>query len=674
MNLDIHHCARLLQNIKTINAGRQLHLLFLKRGVIPSALTIVNRIVQMYVKFSNLNDAHKLFDEMPHRNCFTWNTMIEGYLKTCNKDASLSLFHSIPDKNEFSWNLVITGLIKLGEVEIGRRLFDEMPDKNGVVLNSVIHGYVRGGRPEEAVRVFRDVELCGDDSFVLATVIGACTDLLALEWGKQIHARIIVNDVEFDSVLGSALINMYGKCGDIDEASHVLSKMSDVDDFSVSALISGYANCGRMNDARRIFCSRSDNDCVILWNSMIAGYVNNNEVLEALDFYGKMRELRIKEDFSTFASLLSACGSLGNLGYSKQVHGHAHKFGVVNDLLVATGLVDMYAKCRCPNDACKLYSELEIYDTVLLNSMITIYFSCGRLEDARQVFDNMPCKSLISWNSMLVGLSQNGCAIEALNLFCKMNEMNLKIDKYSLASVISACASISSLELGEQIFAKATIIGLESDQIVSTTLVDFYCKCGFVQTGRNVFDQIIKYDEASWNSMLMGYATNGYGFEALALFTEMRCGAFVPTEITFTAVLSACDHCGLVEDGRKWFYAMKHDYGIEPGIEHFSCMVDLFSRAGCLGEAMRLIEQMPFKCDESMWASVLRGCVAHGDKTLGKNIVKRLTKLDPENSGAYVQLSGIFAISGEWERSEQVRKLMNDMKIRKNAGCSWMDG
>lgn len=674
MNLDLHHCARLLQNIKTINAGKQLHLLFLKRGVLPSALTIANRVVQMYVKLSHLKDAHNLFDEMAERNCFTWNTMIEGYLKSCNKNASLGLFYLMPDKNEFSWNLVITGLIKLGEVEVGRRLYNEMPSKNGVVLNSVIHGYVRSGCPKEAVKVFRDFKLCSDDSFVLATVIGACTDLLALEWGKQIHARIIVNNVEFDSVLGSALINMYGKCGGIDEASHVLSKMSDVDDFSVSALITGYANCGRMDDARRIFYSRSDNYCVIVWNSMIAGYISNNEILEGLDLYAKMRKCRIKEDFSTFASVMSACGSLGNLVYCKQVHGHACKFGIVNDLIVATGLIDMYAKCRCPDEACKLFSELQTYDTVLLNSMITIYFSCGKLEDAIRVFDTMPSKSIISWNSMLVGLSQNGCAIDALDLFCKMNKMDLKLDKFSLASVISACASISSLELGEQIFAKATVIGLESDQIISTALVDFYCKCGFVQKGRDLFDQIIKCDEASWNSMLMGYATNGYGFEALALFTEMRCTGFVPTEITFTAVLSACDHCGLVEEGRNWFNAMTHEYGIEPGIEHFSCMVDLFSRAGCLVEAMKLIDQMPFKCDESMWASVLRGCVAHGDKMLGKNIVKRLTELDPENSGAYVQLSGIFATSGEWESSAQVRKLMNDMKIRKNAGRSWMDG
>lgn len=604
--------------------------------------------------------------------------MIEGHMKMGNKNESLRFFYSMPEKNEFSWNLVVLGLVKEGELDMGRRLFEEMPRKNGVALNAIIHGYSRNGRSREAIRVFKDwnAEMWGsmcDDSFVLATVIGACTDLLALDWGKQISSCIIVNAVEVDSVLGSALVNLYGKCGELDCARHVLNSMADPDDYSLSALLSGYANCGRMDDARRVFLIKSD-PCVVLWNSMIAGYVANNEIGEALALYAKMRENGVMEDFSTFASVLSACSTLGVVDYSKQMHAHACKLGVVDDLIVATGLVDMYAKCRRAEAACKIFDELEFYDTILLNSMITIYSNCGRLEDAKRVFYSVPSKSLISWNSMLVGLSQNGCPVEALDFFCKMNTMGLKIDEFSLASVLSACASISFVELGEQVFARAIVVGLECNQVISTSVVDFYCKCGFVHRGRKVFDKTIKYDEASWNSMLMGYATNGYGFEALALFDDMRCGGFVPTEITFTAVLSACDHCGLVEEGRKWFYAMKHDYHIDPGIEHYSCMVDLFARADCLQEAMELIEQMPFDVDESMWASVLRGCVAHGNKSLGMNIVEKLIELNPLNSGAYVQLSSMFATSGDWESSAEIREIMKDKKIRKNAGHSWADG
>lgn len=594
-----------------------------------------------------------------------------------NKEKSLELFHFMPHKNDFSWTMVVSGFVKAGEVEIARSLFNDMPRKNGIVWNSMIHGYARNGRTREAVRLFKDlssdpVEVSRGDTFVLATVIRACTDLAALNCGKQIHTRIVVDEVEFDSVLGSSLINMYGKCGDLDSANHILDMLKEPDDFSVSALISGYANCGRMNDARKIFNSKSD-PCVVLWNSMISGYISNNEEMDAFVLFNQMRRNEVQEDFSTLASVFNACSSLGILEICKQMHTHACKFGVIDDIIVASALVGAYSKCRSPYDACKLFSELKSYDTILLNSMITIYSNCGKIEDAKWIFQTMPNKSLISWNSMIVALSQNGCPVEALDLFREMNKLHLGMDKFSLASAISACASISSLELGEQVFARVTVIGLEFDQIISTSLVDFYCKCGFVDNGRKLFDGMMKSDEISWNSMLMGYATNGHGFKALTLFNEMRQAGVRPTEITFTGVLSACDHCGLVEEGRKWFYSMKWDYHIDPGIEHYSCMVDLFARSGCLEEAMNLVEQMPFEADASMWSSVLRGCVAHGHKTLGKKVAERIIELDPENSGAYVQLSSLFATSGDWEGSAEIRKLMRDKQIQKNPGCSWAD-
>ncbi|XP_052203439.1 putative pentatricopeptide repeat-containing protein At1g77010, mitochondrial [Diospyros lotus] len=678
MDVDLHSYARLLQSFNTqssIRQGRQLHPFFLKRGALGSAVTIANRLLQMYVRCGHIEDAQKVFEEMNERNCFTWNTVIECHMKSGSLQKALELFGLMPEKNCFSWNLVVTGSAKVGELNVARRLFNEMPRKNGVAWNSLIHGYASYGHPREAVRLFRELESdpCQEsrrDAFVLATVIGACTDLAALEYGKQIHARIIVDEVEFDSILATSLINLYGKSGDMDGATRVLSMIQDPDDFSLSALISGYANCGRMEEARKIFDIKID-PCVVLWNTMIAGYIANVKVDKALDLFKRMRKVGIQEDFSTFASVLSACNVLCMLVNCQQMHAHICKFGILDDLIIASALIDAYAKCGSPSDACKLFRELKRHDTILMNSMITVYSICGRIEDARQIFDTMQTKSLISWNSMVVGLSQNGYSIEALDLFCDMNRMGLCMDKFSLASVISACAGISSLELGEQVFARATVIGLELDQIVSTSLVDLYCKCGFVENGRKLFDQMIKSDEVSWNSMLMGYATNGHGTEALNLFNEMRSAGVVPTGITFTAVLSACDHCGLVEEGRKWFHAMKSHYHVDPGIEHYSCMVDLFARAGFLEEAMNLIKEMPFEVDASVWSSVLRGCVAHGNKNLAEKVVEQITDLDPQNSDAYVQLSNIFATSGDWERSAQIRELMRDRKLQKNPGSSW---
>ncbi|XP_010537311.1 PREDICTED: putative pentatricopeptide repeat-containing protein At1g77010, mitochondrial isoform X2 [Tarenaya hassleriana] len=672
MEGDYQCYVRLLQscNTRTREAlGRQIHGLFLKKGLLSSMVIAANNIIQMYWRCGSVSHARNLFDEMSDRNCFSWNIMIEGYMKSGDRDMSMKLFELMPERNNFTWNVVVSGFAKAGELGVAARLFGEMPRKDSVTLNSLLHGYTRNGYPEKAVRLFKELNP-STDAFLLSTVIGACTDLNALKCGKQIHAHILIGGIEYDSVMSSSLVNFYSKCGDLSVASNVLDQMEEPDDFSISALISGYTDCGRVNDARKVF-DRKMNRCVVLWNAMISGYISNNMEIQGLVLFNEMRRYEVREDSSTLASVVNACNGLGLLENGKAMHCHACRFGFIDDIVVASTLLDMYSKCGSPTDACKLFGELKNYDTILLNSMIAVYSNCGRIEEAKQIFEKIEKKSLISWNSMVVGLSQNGCPVETLNLFFHMHRLDLRTDKFSLSSVVSACASVSSLELGEQVFARAIIVGLDSDQIVSSSLIDLYCKCGLIQYGRKVFDSVVKSDEISWNSMLMGYATNGYGFEAIDLFNKMMDSGIRPTGVTFMGVLSACDHTGLVEEGRKLFDAMKREYHIDPGIEHFSCIVDLLARAGFLEESIGLVEKMPFKADASIWSSVLRGCVAHGDRAKGKRVAEKIIKLDPENSVAYIQLSAIFASSGDWERSEFVRNLMKEKHVRKNSGSSW---
>lgn len=680
MNLDVHSLVSILHSCNThlsLFLGKQLHLIFLKKGVVNSTVTLGNRLLQMYVKCGSMNDAVKLFDDMPQRNGFSWNTLIEGYIKSGDQERSLKLFEAMAHKDDFTWSLVVSGFAKAGKLEIARCLFDDMPRRNWVVWNSMINGYAKNGRPRDALRLFKDLSLdplkvSHEKKFIFATIVGACADFIALGCGKQIHARIVIDEVEFDSVLASSLVNFYGKCGDLDSASQILNSMKEPDDYSLSALITGFANSGRMNDARRVFDTKSNPD-VVLWNSLITGYVSSNENIGALLLFKEMLTNGVHGNSFTLASVLGAISISGILKHAEQMHTLASKLGLIGNVIAATAMLDAYSKCGSPDDACRLFSELKIFDTILLNSMITVYSNCGRVEDAKQIFMAMPSKSTISWNSMMVGLSQNGCPIEALDLFRQINVLDLRMDKFSLASVLSSCASISSLEYGEQVFARATIIGLDNDEIVSNSLVDFYCKCGLVEHGRKLFDRMMKSNEVAWNSMLIGYATNGHGSEALALFDEMRLAGVKPNEITFTGILSACDHCGLVKEGRKWFYKMKQDYHIDPNIEHYACMIDLFSRAGYLEEAMSLVEAMPFKLDASILSSVLRGCVAHGHKDLAKKMAERIIELDPENSGAYVQLSNALAGVNEWEGSAQIRQVMRDKSVPKNPACSWFD-
>ncbi|KAK9726837.1 hypothetical protein RND81_05G240700 [Saponaria officinalis] len=622
-----------------------------------------------------MRDADKLFDEMPMRNYYTWNTLIEGYMNFGDRVKSLEYFDSMPYKNDFSWNAVVRGCVKAGDLSLGRMLFSQMPWKTEIAWNLMIHGYARCGYPREALRLFKDLgfeagEVDWRDPFVLATVTSVCTDLMAYECGRQIHARIVIDGLEFGTALGSSLVNLYSKCGDLDNANHVLRSMKEPNHYSFSSLITGYADVGRMKDAQMVFDAMSD-PCVVIWSSLISGYVFNKEGVEALVVFNMMRNQGLRPHFSTFTSVLNACAGIGALQHGKQLHNLSLKSGILTDIIVACSLIDMYSKCKVADDACKFFSELEFHDNVLLTSMINVYNSCGRVREAKQIFDNVRNKCVIPWNSMLVGFTQNGCPLSTLELFCEMNKLEIRKDEISFASAISACGSIASLEFGEQVFAKAIVFGLESESTVCISLITLYCKCGNVDLGRKLFDGMVKCDEVSWNSMLSGYARNGQGMEVLRLFADMRRAGVKPDDITFTVVLSACSHCGLIEEAKKWFHRMQSDYHIKPGYEIYTCMVDLLARAGHLQEAVSLIRETPFEDDVGIWSSVLKGCVAYGDKEMGKEVAEMIIHLDPKNSGAYVQLSAMFATLGDWKVSTEVRDTMRAKHLKKNSGISW---
>ncbi|RRT54800.1 hypothetical protein B296_00012940 [Ensete ventricosum] len=548
---------------RSLPRGRQLHQVLLKCGHAAS-LYASNCLLQMYTRCgADLDDARRVFDEISHRNCFSWNSLIDAYLKSDEPCRARQLFDSMPRKNTFSWNAMITGLVRSGDMKNAQQLFEEMPVADAVACNAILHGYIRRGQKEKS--------------------------------------------------------------------------------------------------------------SVVLWNSIINAYASSNQGEGTLELFKMMTEEGIMPNSLTFASVLSACASIGIRKHGVQMHAFGCKHGILEDLVVASALIDSYSKCGIWEDACKVFREIRVYDTILLNTMISVYSNCGQIEEARKIFKMIPSKNMISWNSMIVGYSQNGHAVQALELFIDMHHLDLSIDKVALASAISSCASICALTTGEELFALTTRIGLVTDLVVTSSLVDLYCKCGKVIDGRRLFNGMPKFDVALWNSMLMGYASNGYAIEVLELFECMGSAGVSPNEVTFIAVLSACCHSGLVEKGLMWFRRMKVDYYIEPVAEHYSCVVDLLVRAGRLEESIDFIDMMPFKPDASMWTSVLGGCKAHGDEDLGSKVAERLIELNPQHSGPFLQLSSIYAAHGEWENSAQVRQMMNDRRISKHPGYSWID-
>uniref|UniRef100_A0A0E0KFE0 Uncharacterized protein n=1 Tax=Oryza punctata TaxID=4537 RepID=A0A0E0KFE0_ORYPU len=668
VTIDVRNCIQLLRSCSAV-AGQQLHQLLLKSGHVPSSLPPSNSLLLMYARCSPLHqhDAHRLFDEMPVKNCFSYNSVITTHLNSGDHHAALNIFRSMPERNTFSWNTIITGIVSTGNLDMARSLLIEMPVKDAVACNAVLHRYVRRGRADEAFALLRTVGLqCNgaeasspwNDPFVLATVVGACADQMKYDFGRQAHARMVVSKIEQDLVLSCALVNMYCKCGDLDSAHYVLNGLTQVDEFSLSALIYGYASCGHLHEAIQLF-DKKEKPSIALWNSLISGCAFACCGNDAFALFARMMRSDVSPDSSTYASILNVCGFSVMVNPGQQIHGCGLKSGAVNDIIVASALIDFYSKCGLWEDACIAFRELRFHDTIVLNSMITVYSNCGQIEEARRIFDMITDKSVISWNSMVVGLSQNGHANDALGLFCEMHRLGLRLNKVAIASALSASSSICSISFGEQIFSLATVLGLQSDHVVASSLIDLYCKCGSLANGCRIFEEINKPDEVLWNSMLIGYASNGYGHEALELLELMKTKGIKSSERTFIAVLSACCHSGLVKEGLTWFHRMQADFSVSPSAEHYACVTDLLVRAGRLEEAVEFIENMPFKADAVSWTTVIGGCKAQGNEAMMRKVAKKLMEMESSHPSLYVQLSSGLAALGDWTKSAEIRSMIS---------------
>ncbi|KAM1120715.1 hypothetical protein TB1_002505 [Malus domestica] len=294
--------------------------------------------------------------------------------------------------------------------------------------------------------------------------------------------------------------------------------------------------------------------------------------------------------------------------------------------------------------------------------------------DATILFSEFPKpKSKILWTAMISGLSQNDCSKEALQLYREMRSDNALPDQATFASVLRACAVISSLKNGREIHALICHTGFDLDELTCSALVDVYAKCGDVGSSVHVFKEMgTKNSVISWNSMVVEFAKNGYAEDALKIFDEMRHLHILPDDVTFLGVLTACSHAGKVAEGRQIYDSMVNNYSIQPRIDHVACMVDLLGRWGFLKEAEELVDRLNSEPSAMNWATLLGACRLHGDYIRGQHVAEKLIELEPQNSSTYVLLCNIHAASGNWDAASSLRREMKEKKLAKVPGCSWI--
>eukprot|EP00268_Persea_americana_P066160 TRINITY_DN8949_c0_g1_i7.p1 TRINITY_DN8949_c0_g1~~TRINITY_DN8949_c0_g1_i7.p1 ORF type:complete len:757 (+),score=115.65 TRINITY_DN8949_c0_g1_i7:263-2533(+) len=350
-------------------------------------------------------------------------------------------------------------------------------------------------------------------------------------------------------------------------------------DRFVTRLLCSYAYLGYMADALRLFENISNPD-TFQWNVMIRGYVDNGFFEEAFEFYQLMQVMGVRADNYTFPFVIKSCAGLCSFVEGWKIHCRLIEVGLDLDVYVGNSLISMYAKTGC-------------------------------IDFAEKVFDEMPIRDCVSWNSMIGGYALDGDGWKSLLCFQEMMECGIEADRFSVISALTACSLVKSVKHGMEIHYHVIRCGLLSDVMVQTTLVDMYCKCGNVAFAEHLFNSMFQRNIVAWNSLIDGYALNDHPHEALLTSVEMQERDKInPNPITLVNLLPACAQLRGLSQGKS-IHATAIRKGFLPFLVLETAIVDMYAKCGELRSAEQLFEQMMEKnlisCNAMIAAYVQNG-------------------------------------------------------------------
>ncbi|KAF5748761.1 pentatricopeptide repeat-containing protein [Tripterygium wilfordii] len=450
---------------------------------------------------------------------------------------------------------------------------------------------------------------------------------------------------------------------------HVLQLGFDSDIFVHNAVIHMLVSCNELVAARKVF----DESCVrdlVSWNSLINGNVRNGWAEEAIRLYREMEKEKVMPDEVTMIGVVSSCAQLEDLSLGRKFHRLIEERKLIVTIPLANALMDMYAKCGNLEAAKEIFDGMKKRTIVSWTTMVVGYAKFGLLDVAAKLFDEMPEKDVVPWNALIGGYIHAIQSKEALALFHKMQASNIKPDEVTMVYCLSACSQLGALDTGIWIHHYIEKHDLSLNVALGTALVDMYAKCGNITKAVQVFHELPRRNSLTWTAIIGGLALHGNARAAVSYFSKMIDVGLEPDEITFLGLLSACCHGGLVDEGRKYFAEMRSKFNLCPQLKHYSCMVDLLGRSGLLEEAEELIRAMPIEADAVVWGALFFACRVHGNVIVGERAASKLLELDPDDSGIYVLLANMYGEANMWEESRKVRKMMVERGVEKTPGCS----
>ncbi|XP_021739331.1 pentatricopeptide repeat-containing protein At3g02330, mitochondrial-like [Chenopodium quinoa] len=629
--------------------GIQIHGLAVKSGL-ESDMVTGSALVDMYAKCKYLDESLRFFYAMPEKNWVCWSALIAGFVqnhqftnglelfkemqsqglvvsqstyasvfRSCAGLSALSLGHQLHAhalKTNFGTDIIVATATldmyaKSKSLVDSRKVFNSMPKHSVQSYNAMLVGYVQSNQGPEALKLFVNLikSDLGFDEVTLSGAFSACAVAKQLSTGCQLHGLVMKSKFQSNVCVTNAILDMYGKCGDILGAKGVFDEMIRRDAVS--------------------------------WNAIIAACEQNGLEEGTLRLFVEMLACGMEPDEFTYGSVLKATAGKHFAKYGMELHTRVIKSGMGFHPFVGSTLVDMYCKY-------------------------------GLIDEAMKLRDRLGKQNIVSWNAIISGCLQQNMEDEALRIFSLMLGTGIEPDNFTYATVLDTCANLATVGLGKQIHAQIIKHELQADVYIVSTLVDMYSKCGNMQDSQLMFERALERDFVTWNAMICGYAYHGFAEEALQVFEDMKREKVKPNHATFIAVLRACGHMGLVENGWDYFCSMQ-SYGLDPQLDHYSCMVDMLGKSGQVGKALQLIEDMPFEADDVIWRTLLSVCKMFGNVEIAEKAANSILQLDPEDSSVYILLANVYADAGMWDEVSLMRKTMRKNKVKKEPGCSWIE-
>ncbi|VVB11041.1 unnamed protein product [Arabis nemorensis] len=531
-------------------------------------------------------------------------------------------------------------------------VFDEITVRNAFSYNALLIAYTSREMYFDAFSLFSSwigsscysSDTARPDSISISCVLKALSgydDYWLCSLARQVHGFVIRGGFDSDVFVGNGLITYYTKCEDIASARKGFDEMSDRD--------------------------------IVSWNSMISGYSQSGSYEDCKELYRSMLSCSgLKPNGVTVISVLQACGQSSDLVFGMEVHKKMLENHIQMDLSLCNAVIAFYAKCGSLDYARALFDEMSEKDSVTYGAIISGYMAHGLVNEAMALFSEMESIGLSTWNAVISGLMQNNHHEEVINAFREMIQCGSRPNTVTLSSLLPSLTYCSNLKGGKEIHAFAIRNGSDNNIYVATSIIDNYAKLGFLRGAQRVFDNCKERSLIVWTAIITAYAVHGDSCSACSLFDQMQCVGTKPDNVTLTAVLSACAHSGESDKAQHIFDSMVTKYDIEPGVEHYACMVSVLSRAGKLSDAMEFILKMPMEPIAKVWGALLNGASVLGDVEIARFACDRLFEMEPENTGNYTIMANLYTRAGRWEEAEIVRDKMKRMGLKKIAGTSWI--